>query len=94
MSDRPQAESAFESRDREAKKALMDECCERLRDAGFGSVVVLGSWETEDGMTAAMSRGRGNWYAQSGLMQHLLTKRNEDARSEARADFPSEPERD
>lgn len=56
----------------------------RVRDSlcelGASGVVVLLTWELEAGESAMVTAMGGNWYAQNGMMQHVLKMR--DARVE------------
>ena len=77
----------FEKRgdeEHQRKKALAEEAVRELMERGsFDGLVVIASWQTENGMTATVSEMRGNWYAQNGMMQFLLEKRRRLAELEA-----------
>lgn len=68
-------EVEHDKRDRARKDKAMEQAIGILRDAGFDSAMVLGSWSTENGLTAALVRGLGNWYAQNGLIEEIREKR-------------------
>ncbi len=54
-----------------------------MADGAFDAVVVLATWQTEDGDTAADSATRGNYYAQNGLVEYFAGKRKQAAAIEA-----------
>jgi hypothetical protein len=45
-----------------------------LRDLGehFDAIQILGTYVQDDGMTARVSMGIGNWYARQGVAQEFL----------------------
>ncbi|MCC6952331.1 MAG: hypothetical protein IT433_12920 [Phycisphaerales bacterium] len=72
----------------EQNRARKQETLNRVRDmlasAGFDVAVVLATYTTENGDTAAVTAYEGNWYAQTGLMRYALLKRDQIAVLEAR----------
>jgi len=79
----------FDDNEHGRKQAALNDAAAKLIDDGaFSSLVILASWETEDGSTAAVQATRGNWYAQNGLADHFLTKRREQGRVELRQQLP------
>ena len=78
-------DTPHDNREYERKKKLLENAANDLLDSGaFNGLVILASWEMEDGATAAVQATRGNWYAQNGLADHFLTKRRENGREEMR----------
>lgn len=69
----------MESKEREIKQNAVKQAREILEQCGFDAVVVIGSWQTEDGATAAVKANSGNWYAQLGLMRFELDCRTQSA---------------
>lgn len=69
----------LEDIERERKQKAVDDARKLLEECGFDAVVVMGSWQTEDGCTAAVKANAGNWYSQSGMMQYELDRRRQSA---------------
>lgn len=80
MHDRTQMEAS----ERQRMQQIMDAARDSLVSAGFTSIVIIASWQTEDGHTALIPACAGDWYAQNGMMRHLLVMREENARIEER----------
>ena len=55
-----------------------------ILEGHFDAVVMIGTWQTEAGGTAALSENSGNYYAQIGLMKYHLDNRTEMACEDAR----------
>lgn len=55
-----------------------------ILEGHFDAVVLLGTWQTEEGATAQLSENSGNFYAQIGMMKYQLDNRAELAHEDAR----------
>lgn len=56
---------------------IVDEACSKLREH-VDSVRIFVTRDNDDGsLTAGLSRGRGNYYAQKGLIQEWLEEQSE-----------------
>lgn len=72
----------FDIKTRNRLQKTIDDFLE-AHGAEFGSIIVMGSFPIEGGKTGAVSASRGDWYAQNGMMRHLIHKREHSARLEA-----------
>lgn len=82
MTESPEPNFDHDDRERQIRAKAMDAAKELLRGL-FDGLVIAGTWNTEDGMTAAMERRDGNWYAQNGLLDYIHRKRVAQAQIEA-----------
>lgn len=85
-----------DKQERQTKQALVDSARQILKDGAFDAVVIMAAWQTEDGMSAVVTANDGNWYAQNGMMAHMIKRREQSAvyegTEQAKADFDTDPE--
>lgn len=78
--------SDTEQRDRQEfqrKQAALNAARDALEQLGFDAIVVVATYQDESGGSVAMYANGGNWYAQCGLMRHVLHMRQADAEIDA-----------
>lgn len=68
---------AQDERDRARKQAALDEARSELERCGFDAIVLLATYQAEDGGTIGLISAQGNWYAQNGLMEEIRLARAE-----------------
>lgn len=74
-----------DEREQERKKAAIASAADALAgEFGFDAIVLLATYQNEDGDSVAINESRGNWYAQSGLMDFVRRRRGETAAIEQR----------
>jgi len=80
--------------EREELERLVDEACSRLREH-VDSVRIFVTRDSDDGQeTAGLSRGRGNFYAQRGLVEEWLEGQREGERERIRRRVDEDDEGD
>jgi len=67
--------------DRQVKK--LEEANESLRGL-FDAVVILATFQTEDGDTITVQRGSGNWQARAGMLDYAMIRSRVDIEEQAR----------
>lgn len=83
-----------QEQERKLKQDLVNSARDLLKDGAFDAVVVIASWQTEDGFTAAVHSCDGNWYAQNGMITHLVKRREQSAVFEGNEQAQRDSERD
>lgn len=62
-----------------AKQRTLNEISDRLRAEGFDAHLLIATWQLENGETAAIHANGGNWYAQWGLAEYFIARRDTNA---------------
>ena len=69
-------------RERHQRQKALDDARENLKGL-FTGLVIIGTWEIENGDSAVVSACDGNWYAQNGVARYWLKRREDRASLEA-----------
>lgn len=82
MVDEPNEECRADQIDDKRNRAQLDAAVEQLRGL-FDGLVIIATYQQEDGATVTLSRTDGNWHAQNGAVRHWVDKRESRAGIEA-----------
>lgn len=74
----PSPDKELERRQKEINDAIAT-----LRGT-FDAIIIMATWQTEDGETATVQAADGNWHAQTGMIHQIFHKRAEEAACEKR----------
>jgi len=69
----------MQENERQIKQKAVNDARDLLEQHGFDAAIVIATWQTEDGSTAAVKSQTGNWYAQMGMMKYELDRRTQSA---------------
>ena len=75
-----------DDREWQIRDKAMTEAFDLLRGL-FDGLVLIGTFQHEDGKTATATRLDGNWHCQNGVVEHFLRKRKANAHFEAGEQF-------
>lgn len=87
MPDDSGMESERDLAERTRKAAALKSAVDSLEMCGFSGIVLMATYEDEDGESVALRAGRGNWYTQYGLIQYMCERRTQHARLDEIADI-------
>ena len=65
-----------DEKQQDAIRNQIAESAQAIRDQGASDVVIIASWQLEDGRTTIGSCSLGNLYATHGMIEYLYTKHN------------------